>query len=92
YGATGPFALTHFVRARGLTEFVQPTDVFYPVPYEGIPGLMLAGSTIDTAVTERTLAVHIWRSQLTDRGRAGIAIPEKGSALAQLCEREGIAL
>ena len=92
YGATGPFALTHFVRTRGLTQFVQPTDVFYPVPYEGIPGLMLAGSTIDTAVTERTLAVHIWRSQLTDRGRAGIATPERGSALAQLCEREGITL
>ena len=92
YGATGPFALTHFVRVRGLTRFVQPTDVFYPVPYEGIPALMRAGSSIGDAVTERTLAVHIWRSQLTDRGRAGIGTPEPGSALANLCRREGIAL
>ncbi|MEO5805553.1 hypothetical protein [Devosia sp.] len=89
YGATGPFALTHYVARRGLWDQVQPVDVFYPVPYEGIPALMQAGSDL-SAITERTLAVHIWRSQLTNRGRAGMGVPEAGSALADLCAKHGI--
>lgn len=89
YGATGPFALTHYVRQRGLWDQVQPSEVFYPVPYEGIPALMQAGSDL-SAITDRTLAVHIWRSQLTNRGRAGMGVPEPGSALMTLCEKHGI--
>jgi hypothetical protein len=64
--------------------------VFYPVPYEGIPALMQPGSRLEDAITERTLAVHLWRSQLTQRGRADMPPPAPGSALALLCEREGI--
>lgn len=92
FGATGPFALTHFVKARGLLGKVQPEAVFYPIPYEGIPALMQPGSSIDGAVKPETLAVHIWRSQLTDRGRAGLPPPAPGSALAELCLREEIPL
>lgn len=91
FGATGPFALTHFVNRRGLLPWVQKQAVFYPIPYEGIPALMRAGSSIDSAVQAETLAVHVWRSQLTDRGRAGLPSPEEGSAMAELCRREGIA-
>ncbi len=92
YGATGPFALTHYVRQRGLWDQVQPQAVFYPVPYEGIPALMQTGSTIDTSVTAQTLCIHIWRSQLTNRGRAAIGVPQTGSALAALCARHRIDL
>lgn len=92
YGATGPMALTYYVRRHGLGDKVLPSAALYPIPYEGIPALMLAGSSLDAAVTPETLAVHIWRSQLTRRGRAEMPLPEKGSALAVLCEREGIAL
>lgn len=92
FGATGPLPLTWHVRRLGLIEFVQPTEVFYPVPYTGIPALMLAGSDINTAITPQTRSVHLWRSQLTRRGRAEIGLPEPGSALAKLCEKEGIAL
>lgn len=90
YGATGPFALTHYVKKHGLLDRVLPSDVFYPIPYEGIPALMRAGSTVDDALTERTLGVHLWSSQLTRRGREAMPVPEPGSALAQLCEREGV--
>lgn len=90
YGATGPFALTHYVAQRGLWDQVQPSEVFYPVPYEGIPALMQAGSSIDAAVRDNTLAVHIWRSQLTNRGRAGLVVPAPRSALWTLCARHGI--
>lgn len=92
FGATGPFALTYYVRKRGLQHLVQPSSVFYPIPYEGIPALMQPGSSIDAAIGPDTLAVHIWRSQLTRRGRADMPLPQPGSALAELCAREGIAL
>ncbi|UJQ93271.1 hypothetical protein [Mariluticola halotolerans] len=90
YGATGPFMLTYYVPKHRLVEKVQPAEVFYPVPYTGIPPLMQAGSSIDNLITDQTRGVHIWRSQLTRRGRADIAQPEPGSALAKLCAREGI--
>lgn len=92
YGATGPMALTYYMRRHGLEHLVRPSTVFYPIAYEGIPALMRAGSSVDEAITEDTLAVHIWRSQLTRRGRVGMPLPERGSALWTLCEREGVAL
>jgi hypothetical protein len=51
---------------------------------------MQAGSDIDAATTTETLGIHLWRSQLTDRGRAGMPLPAPGSALAKLCAREGL--
>lgn len=90
YGATGPMALTHFVAQHGLTEQVRAAPTFYPVPYEGIPALMRAGSDLDEAIRPETLGIHLWRSQLTDRGRAGLPLPEAGSALAKLCASEGL--
>ena len=91
YGATGPFALTHYVRTLGLTGQVQAREVFYPVRYEQIPQLMQAGSRLEQFVTPQTLAVHIWRSQITNRGRAAMPVPEPDSALAVLCAEMGIA-
>lgn len=86
YGATGPFALTHFVRRHGLIDEVLPRSVFYPVLYKDVPSLMAAGSSISDVILPDTHGVHIWRSQLTRRGRSEIALPEKGSALAKLIE------
>lgn len=85
YGATGPMALTYYMGKHGLIDRVRPAATFYPVPYEGIPELMKAGSSLHSAITGETLGVHLWRSQLTDRGRAGLARPEPGSALMALC-------
>jgi len=90
YGATGPMALTHFVARHGLNDRVRPSATFYPVPYEGIPSLMQPGSSLDAAIAPETLGIHLWRSQLTDRGRAGLPLPAKGSALAALCATEGL--
>ncbi len=90
YGATGPFALTHFVPRHGLLDKVLPSSVFYPVPYAGIPALMAPGSDIADVVKPDTRGVHIWRSQLTRRGRAEIEDPAPGSALAKLVEEAGL--
>ncbi len=37
YGATGPFALTHYVKKHDLLGKVLPSEVFYPIPYERYP-------------------------------------------------------
>lgn len=92
YGATGPMALTHYVRQHHLADKVLPGSVLYPIPYEGIPVLMQPGSSVDGAIRPDTLAVHLWRSQLTNRGRADMPPPPLGSAMAELCRREGIDL
>lgn len=91
YGATCPFALTHFVPRRGLLGRVLPRPAFYPVPYARIPRLLEAGSAIDEFVTPQTFGVHIWRSQLTNRGRAELLPPPPHSALWSLCQKHGIA-
>lgn len=90
YGATGPMALTHYVAKRGLSGHVLPASSLYPIPYEGIPPLMQPGSSVDGAIRPDTLAIHLWRSQLTARGRADMPPPMPGSAMAELCAREGI--
>lgn len=89
YGATGPFALTHYCRVLGISE-VLPSTVFYPIPYADIPQLLEPGSRIDRYVTPETRAIHIWRSQITRRGRAEMPRPAPDSALALLCGRFGI--
>lgn len=90
YGATGPMALTHYVKKHGLLNAVLPHTAIYPVPYEAIPNLMKAGSSLDAAIKPDTLAIHLWRSQLTDRGRADLPPPEPGSALANLLALEDL--
>lgn len=92
YGSTGPAAITYHLRRRNMMHLVQPAEVFYPVPYNHIPSLMRKGSSIDRVVTAATLGVHIWRSQITWRGRIGMPKPAQGSALAELCERDNIAI
>ena len=92
YGATGPMALTYYVQQRDLTGNVLPSTALYPIPYEDIPALMQPGSSVDPAIMPETLAVHLWRSQLTRRGRADMPVPPPGSAMAELCTREGITL
>lgn len=84
YGATGPFALTYYAQRLGVAP-VQPQEVFYPVPYTQVGSLMREGSMLDDYITPATLAVHVWRSQITARGRQAIPEPEEGSALALLC-------
>lgn len=90
FGATGPFALTHYVAKHKLEKEVRAVKAFYPAAYEEIPGLMLAGSDIANYTTEESYAVHLWRSQLTKRGRTGLPAPQKGSALDKLCQKHNI--
>lgn len=90
FGATGPAPLTHFVRTLGLMDEAQPKDVFYPLDYERAAYLLDAGSTLEGIVTDRTLAVHIWNSALTDRHTSTRRDPEPGSFLDRERKRLGL--
>ena len=52
---------------------------------------MQPGSSVDASIRPGTLAIHLWRSQFTNRGRGDMLPPPAGSAMAELCAREGIA-
>lgn len=91
YGATGPFALTYYAQRLGVGP-IQPREVFYPVPYARVGSLMLKTSMLDDYISPATLAVHVWRSQITARGRQGMPEPEEGSPLALLCREHDIRL
>ena len=86
FGATGPFPLTYYCRKLGIAP-IQPQDVFYPVPYYRVGTLLERGSRLEDYVTDRTLAIHAWRSQITRRGRADMREPHPESALACLCRQ-----
>ena len=77
-------------KSGGSVGQVQPREVFYPVRYEEIPRLMQAGSRLEDFIRPETLAVHIWRSQITNRGRAEMPVPVADSALGVLCAEMGV--
>ncbi len=90
YGATGPFALTYFVRRHGLWDRVLPSTSFYPVPYQDVPQLLRPGFDLQAAMREDTFGIHVWRSALTARGARAMPVPLPGSPLAELCRAHGI--
>lgn len=90
FGATGPWPLNHWVRALGLEKFTQPKPVFYPLDYGAANRLLEPGSTLD--VPPQTLAVHLWHSALTGRGRTHVPTPAPGSFFARECARLGVAV
>lgn len=88
FGATGPAPLNHYVKALGLTHFVQPRDVFYPVSYGQTQLLLQAGVDIGQFVTARTLGIHLWNSALTGRN-GGQVVAQEGSFIAREMARLG---
>lgn len=92
FGATGPFPLTYYIQQRDLVGLVAPVPVYYPVAYEEVPLLLEASDILERRIRPETRTLHIWRSQLTNRGRAGLAVPKPGSALARFCTEYGISL
>jgi hypothetical protein len=90
FGATGPVPLNHYIKTLGLTQYVQPKAVFYPVDYGTADRLLRAGSRIEDFITSETLAVHIWNSALTGRTSNTLATPEPDSFIANEIARLGL--
>ena len=68
FGTTGPGALTHYARQRGLTGLAYPEDVFYPVGVRDADVLLDARpGAMRGRVTPRTRAIHLWHRALSEQ-------------------------
>jgi hypothetical protein len=90
FGATGPWPLNYWVRKLGLTRFALPREVFYPVPYEKVRGLLQPGFPLGDYVTERTLGIHMWHSALAGRSADVRVDAQPQSFLADAAKRLGV--
>ncbi len=88
WGTFGPRATTYFAQKHGLDGQAEPPEVFYPVPYLRADCLLEAGSEADSMLTERSVGVHLWGSQIRPRIMAGDFARE--SWVARQCERLGV--
>lgn len=61
----GPRALTYFARKHGVLAHALPRDVFYPIGTLDAHILVEAEDRkAKSAITERTVVVHLWHGQL----------------------------
>lgn len=91
FGATGPVPLNHYIKAMGLTDYVQPKSVFYPIDYGRADQLLKAGSRLEDFIAPETLGVHIWNSALTARASGTLSLPERNSFIYSELDRLGLA-
>ncbi len=82
WGVIGPRALTHFARELNLTDHAVPQDVFYPLPPKRAKLLFDPEADVESYITERTVAVHLWNEGIKELKRA--PAPE-GSFMARIC-------
>lgn len=90
WGATGPRALTAFLRQSGEDRFALPAPVFYPVFKATLPRLWRRGIPDRVIVTEQTLSVHLFgftkRVLATHHG----GLPPADSWLDRMARRHGL--
>ncbi|WP_179997093.1 MULTISPECIES: glycosyltransferase [unclassified Acinetobacter] len=85
WGVIGPKAITYYVKKLGLTKFVQPIDVFYPLHYQCISQLWDPELSVQDITTSRTLGIHLYNEML--RGLDLNTIDQR-SILARLLRNE----
>ncbi|MGQ0566228.1 MAG: hypothetical protein ACT4OK_14330 [Gemmobacter sp.] len=90
WGTWGPRMVSHFARALGMLDQVQPVDAFYPVSFPDRQTFLKPARRVETYLTDRTTALHLWASNKREIGRNHHGLPPPGSYLARLCRRHGI--
>lgn len=63
WGATGPHALTWYMRQYDLIAKAQPCDVFYPNANSQFAMLFDNAITLNDIITRRTLTIHLWHAR-----------------------------
>ncbi len=64
WGTYAAGLVTYLVKKHRLTEFASPPDVFYPVRWKDARTVYAPAEEVETMVTDRTVAVHLWHSRL----------------------------
>lgn len=89
WGSSGPAALTWLLRRHGLDRNALLPEVLYPVPWQRAGWILDPAIVVGEMVTQRTVSLHVWTSQLP---AALLAAPPSGSFLARLAAEAEAAL
>lgn len=94
WGVHGPEALTHYAREAGVLGFAQPREVFYPVGYEDAHMLFSSQYDASAALSDATIAVHLWNrslrrpSRIRPKNPFGTLVVEPGSFFERFAREE----
>ena len=88
WGTSGPKALTHFAKQLNLTHHAAPRDVFYPLPFEKAELLFDPEADVESFITERTIAIHLWNERIKVYKHQP---PPEGSFMHRICAKHGVA-
>ena len=87
WGSAGPAMITYLIEMHGLEAKAQPTDVFYPLPYESARLLYSAPGLVEEHLSDRTVTIHMWNSKLRELAKSP---PPPASYIARMCSQFGI--
>ncbi|OYX40322.1 MAG: hypothetical protein B7Z02_18365 [Rhodobacterales bacterium 32-67-9] len=89
-GAWGAKMITHLVGAHRLKGKVQPADTFYPVSLSRRRALLRAPGKVAAMLTDRTVAMPLWRANRQEIALWYGGLPPRGSCLEELAKLHGI--
>lgn len=87
WGTYGPRMLTYVAEKHNVLRLASPAEVFYPVSWQKIRSLYDPSNPIENLLTDRTLAIHLYNSQLRDLATEA---PPVGSYIANVCVQLGV--
>lgn len=85
WGSLGPHALTELAKEHGVYGFAEPTERFYPMPWQDADWILDPEIAIENVLKPGTVAIHLWNERI--RSFKDRPAPE-GSFLHRL-QREG---
>lgn len=86
WGVWGPMMLTYYVQQFELNDRVQPLDAFYPVTFRERTLFNKRLKNLETKITDRTTAMHVWASNKRELGNQHLGLPPKGSWWRKACK------
>jgi len=90
WATTGPYALTHFLRATGEISHALPANALYPVPSTAKRMFFRHPGRVKPFLTDQTLSIHFYATGL--RARLSSTPPRPGSYLHTLAQKHEISI
>ena len=87
WGTFGPRMVTYAAKKHDILRLAAPPEVFYPISWHNIRALYDPRDPVRAMLTEKTLAIHLYNSQLRDLAAEA---PPPGSYIFDVCTRLGI--
>jgi len=87
WGTFGPGLLGYLVEKHGLSTFVQPHPVLYPLSWRNARMLYGPAEQVEAVLSDQTCAIHLYNSQLRELAKEP---PPIGSFMAKQFAKFGI--